>query len=483
MKLRLLSVVLLASVAVSAQQAPDRSHPPEPGPPPTLKLPAIQKRQLSNNLPVWIVELHEVPVAQVNLVVLSGSANDPAGKFGIASLTAAMLDRGAGSRSALEIADAVDFLGADLGAASGVDSSAVRLHVPVARLADALPIMADVALRPTFPTDELERLRRQRLTSLLQARDDPPTIASLTFSRVLYGPTHRYGTATAGSAETIKSLTPADLRTFYQGTFRPDHAAMIVVGDVTTDKVMTLLEPAFGGWKAQGAALPPTKLPSVEEPAKRELYLVDKPDAAQSQIRIGWVGVPRSTPDYFPIQVLNTILGGSFSSRLNMNLREKHGYAYGAGSSFDMRASAGPFVSSAGVQTDKTAEALKEFFVELDAIQKTVPADELTRAKNYVSLRFPEAFETTGDISRRLEDMLVYHLPDDYFAKYVGNIQAVTAADVQRVAQKYIQPSRFAVVVVGDLKKIEPGIRALNLGPVKVLTVENVFGPAPNVTM
>jgi len=483
MKLRLLSVVLLASVAVSAQQAPDRSHPPEPGPPPTLKLPAIQKRQLSNNLPVWIVELHEVPVAQVNLVVLSGSSNDPAGKFGIASLTAAMLDRGAGSRSALEIADAVDFLGADLGAASGVDSSAVRLHVPVARLADALPIMADVALRPTFPADELERLRRQRLTSLLQARDDPPTIASLTFSRVLYGPTHRYGTATAGSAETIKSLTPADLRTFYQGTFRPDHAAMIVVGDVTTDKVMTLLEPAFGGWKAQGAALPATKLPSVEEPAKRELYLVDKPDAAQSQIRIGWVGVPRSTPDYFPIQVLNTILGGSFSSRLNMNLREKHGYAYGAGSSFDMRASAGPFVSSAGVQTDKTAEALKEFFVELDAIQKTVPADELTRAKNYVALRFPEAFETTGDISRRLEDMLVYHLPDDYFAKYVGNIQAVTAADVQRVAQKYIQPSHFAVVVVGDLKKIEPGIRALNLGPVKVLTVENVFGPAPNVTM
>jgi len=181
--------------------------------------------------------------------------------------------------------------------------------------------------------------------------------------------------------------------------------------------------------------------------------------------------------------VLNTILGGSFSSRLNMNLREKHGYAYGAGSSFDMRASAGPFVSSAGVQTDKTAEALKEFFVELDAIQKTVPADELTRAKNYVSLRFPEAFETTGDISRRLDDMLVYDLPDDYFAKYVGNIQAVTAADVQRVAQKYIQPSRFAVVVVGDLKKIEPGIRALNLGPVKVLTVDNVFGPAPNVTM
>src|SRR5262245_6004019 len=193
----------ISSVIVHAQ-APDRSKPPTPGPAPALNLPAIQKRQLSNGLPVWIVEMHEVPVAQVNLVVLSGTADDPAGQFGVASLTAAMLAEGAGSRSSLEIADAVDFLGADMGAASAIDSVAVRLHVPVARLAEALPIMADVALRPTFPRDELERLRRQRLTGLLQARDDPSTIAALAFSRVLYGPTHRYGTATMGTAQSIQ---------------------------------------------------------------------------------------------------------------------------------------------------------------------------------------------------------------------------------------------------------------------------------------
>jgi len=242
---------------------------------------------------------------------------------------------------------------------------------------------------------------------------------------------------------------------------------------------MPVLESTFAGWQGRGSATPAPKLPAVQEPARREVYLVDKPDAAQSQIRIGWIGVPRSTPDYFAIQVLNTILGGSFSSRLNMNLREKHGYAYGASSAFDFRASAGPFTAAAGVQTDKTTEALKEFFVELNAILQPVPGDELARAKNYIALRFPEAFETTGDITRRLEDMLVYHLPEDYFAKYVQNIQAVTAADVQRVAQKYIQPNRFAVVVVGDLKKIEAGVRGLNLGPVKVLTVNDVFGPAP----
>jgi zinc protease len=176
---------------------------------------------------------------------------------------------------------------------------------------------------------------------------------------------------------------------------------------------------------------------------------------------------------------MNTILGGSFSSRLNMNLREKNGYTYGANSGFDMRASAGPFVATAGVQTDKTAEALKEFFNELNGMAQAVPADELTRAKNYVSLRFPAGFESTVDISRRLEDAIVYHLPDDYFSRYVPNIEAVTAADVQRVAQKYIHGNRSVVVITGDRKVIEPGIQALNLGPIKVLTIDDVFGPAP----
>lgn len=471
-----LIVLLVVGVAVSAQ-APDRKTPPKPGTAPALKLPAIQKRQLSNGLPVWTVELHEVPVAQVNLVVFSGSADDPAGKFGVASLTNAMLEEGAGSRSALQIADAVDFLGADLGTGITTDLSAVRLHVPVARLAEALPIMADVALRPTFPQEELDRLRQQRLTSLLQARDDAPTIAAQAYARILYGPAHRYGTATMGTAQTIKAFTTDDLRSYYATAFRPNNSALLVVGDTTADKVMPLVEANFGSWKSTGSAASAT-LPPVDEPAKREIYLVDKPNAPQTQIRIGWVGVPRSTSDYFQIQVMNTILGGSFASRLNMNLREKHGYTYGASSQFDMRASAGPFTAAAGVQTDKTSESLTEFFNELNGILQTVPVDELARSKNYVALRFPSGFEATSDISRRLEEVLVYRLPEDYFSKYVQNIQAVTAADVQRVAQKYVQPTRFVVLVVGDRKVIEPGLRALNLGDIKVLTVDDVFGPA-----
>jgi len=470
---------LLAAVAVTAQ-APDRSRPPEPGPPPALKLPQIQKRQLSNGLPVWIVELHKVPVAQVNLVVLSGTAADPAGKFGIASLTAAMLEEGAGSRSALEVADAVDYLGADLGTGAATDSLALRLHVPVARLADALPLMADVALRPTFPKDELERQRQERLTNIIQARDEPATIASTGFSRVLYGRGHRYGTPGYGTAETLKAFAVDDLKSFYASAFRPSNAALIAVGDVTADRLVPMLESSFGSWKpASTTAAAAEKLPPVDQPAAREVIVIDKPGAPQTQIRIGWIGAPRSTPDYFPLFVMNTILGGSFSSRLNMNLREKHGYTYGASSSFDMRASAGPFTAGAGVQTDKTGEALKEFFNELEGILKPVSADELARAKNYVALHYPNGFESTGDVSRRLEDALVYKLPDDYFSKYVQNIQGVTAADVQRVAQKYIQPGRLVVLVVGDRQKIEPQIRPLNLGNLRAVTIDDVFGPKP----
>lgn len=475
-----LFIALLIAAAPVGAQTPDRTVAPALGPAPALQLPRIQKQQLSNGLPVWVVEMHEVPVVQVNLVVRSGSADDPAGKYGVASLATSMLTEGAGSRSSLELADAIEFLGASITTGSSTDASAVRLHAPVARLADALPLMADVALRPTFPAQDFARLRQQRLTSLLQARDDPSTIAALAFSRVLYGTAHRYGTATMGTATTLGGFTADDLRAFYTATFRPDNATIVVVGDVTPASVLPLLESHFGSWKAAaGAGAAHVRQPNPPQRTRREVYLIDKPGAPQSQIRIGMVGVPRSTPDYFPLQVLNTVLGGSFSSRLNLNLREEHGYTYGAFSSFDMRLLAGPFSAGAGVQTDKTAEALKEFFTELTGILQPIPADELERARNYVSLRFPAGFEATGDISRRLEETIVYGLPDDYFSRYVQNISAVTTADVQRVAKQYLQPDRVAVVIVGDRKAIEPGIRALNLGPINLITVDAVFDGAP----
>jgi predicted Zn-dependent peptidase len=217
-------------------------------------------------------------------------------------------------------------------------------------------------------------------------------------------------------------------------------------------------------------------VPAAPQLTERRVFLIDKPGAAQSQIRIGWVGVARSTPDYFPITVMNTILGGAFTSRLNQNLREEHGYSYGARSGFDMRASAGPFQAAAGVQTDKTAESLTEFFNELEGIRAPVSEDELTKATNYVALGFPSEFETTGDMLRRLEELVVNDLPDEYFASYIPNIQAVSAADVQRVAERYVQPDKMAVVVVGDASVVEGPTRALELGPMRIVPVEEIMG-------
>ncbi len=473
MRRAVLAILTACAATLAAQQA-DRSKAPALGPAPELNLPKIQKRALSNGLAVWLIESHEVPLAQVNLLIEAGSSDDPTGKPGVASLAAAMLDEGTAGRSSLEIADAVDFLGAVLQTSSSFDASSIRLNVPVARLADALPIMADVALRPTFPQQDLERLRQERLTSLLQARDDPASIASIAFSRTLFGPVHRYGTGAIGTPGALKGVTADDLRAFHAAYYAPSSATLVVVGDVRMDAVLPLLEQHFAAWKGTSKAR--AMVPVAPQRARREIYIVDKPGAEQSQVRIGWIGVPRSTPDYFTLVVLNTVLGGSFTSRLNQNLRETHGYAYGATSAFDMRLSAGPFVAAAGVQTDKTAEAVREFFNELGGIQKPIPAEELAKAKNYLALGFPADFETTGDLSRRIEEMIVHDLPEDYFERYVARIQAVTPAAVQKAAATYLQPDKFLVIVVGDAKTIEAPVRALKLGPVKVLGAAEAVG-------
>ena len=469
------ALLLAAASAPLAQDRPDRSRPPALGPAPDLNLPPVQKRTLGNGLQVLFVEQHEVPLVQVNLLLRAGSAADPAGKFGLASLTAAMLDEGAAGRTALQIADELEFLGAVLTAGSSFDSSTLRLNVPVARLPQALPVMADVALRPSFPREDLDRVRQERLTDLMQARDDGARVAPLAFSRLVYGAAHRYGIAEVGTESTLKSFTADDLRAFHEAHYRPSNATLIVVGDAQPEAVLPSLEAAFGGWKGASASRV-GPLPAVGKAPARQVHIVDMPGAAQSQVRIGWIGAPRSTPDYFSLGVLNTVLGGSFTSRLNQNLREKHGYAYGAGSRFDMRLEAGPFFAAAGVQTDKTSEALREFFNELTAIRQRVDATELAKAKNYLALGFPGQLETIGDLAARLEELIVYNLPENYFERYIANIQAVTSEDVERVASTFVQPDRFVVVVVGDRKVIEPGIRALGLGPVRVLSVAEALG-------
>jgi zinc protease len=471
--LALLGLCALA-MPLAAQQPVDRSKPPAIGAAPALKLPPVETRTLSNGLPVRIMGRHKVPTVHVELAVRTGVTSDPAGKFGVASLTADMLDEGAGSRSALEIADAIDFLGAELTTTGSVDATYVELHVPVARLADALPVMADVVARPTFPEAELNRLREQRLATLLEMQDDPEQTIQVAFPRLVFGLQHRFGTPAIGTAASLKGIGVPDLKAFHAANVRPSNAVLVVAGDVTADSVIPQLERAFASWKGGGASVA-TRAPDPPAAAARRVYLIDKPGAAQSQIRIGSVGVPRSTPDYFAVRVLNTILGEAFTSRLNTNLREVHGYSYGAGSRFDMRLSAGPFYATAGVQTDKTAEALKEFFVELTKIHQPVPNDELEKAKNYLALRMPRNFETTRGTADALAQAWVYDLPADYYTTYADRIRAVTAADVKRAADKYIVAGKLAVVIVGDRKAIEARVKAMNLGPLTVVEPGEIF--------
>jgi zinc protease len=470
----ILAVAIAAGGSLAAQQKPDRSKPPASGPVPALRIPPIQKRTLSNGLPVWIVEMHEVPVVDITAIIRSGAAADPAGKYGLASFTAAMLDEGAGKLNALDLADAVDFLGASLTTGSSWDSSTVRLHTAVSKLNAALPLFADVLLRPAFADTEVDRLRKERLTVLLQTRDSAPALASAAFARLVYGPRHRYGTPTMGNEVSNTEMTASELKGFYTANYQPQNAYLLVVGDVTPDSILPRLEQALAGWKNSGTITKPA-LPAATQHAARQIYLVDKPGAQQTAIRIGWVGVPRSTPDYHVLDVANTILGGSFSSRLNQNLREQHGYSYGASSSFDMRATPGPFIAGANVQTDKTVESLREFFKELDGIREPVPAQELTRARNLEALGFPGGFETTMGMAGNLSDLAVYGLPESFFTEYVPKIQAVTVADVERAAKQYIQSDKFAVIVVGDLAAIEKGVRGANFGPVKVVTLDEIL--------
>jgi len=456
--------VLLGATSLAAQ-AVDRAKPPALPPPPALKLPAVQTAALANGLELAVVEMHKVPVVDVQLVLDAGAARDPVDLPGLATFTATMLQQGAGRRGALEIADEAAFLGAQLNTAASYDAATVSLHVPKRRLEPALDLLADLVLRPTFADSEVVRQRELRRAQIVQLGDNPVAMAGIAFPAIVFGRAHPYGRPLNGTEASTTVLSRDRVTEFYRASYRPNAARILIVGDVTLAAARRLLTARLGAWERGSVpALPGAGAPA---PASRAVYLVDKPGAAQSVIRIGHVGVARTTPDYFALQVLNTILGGSFTSRLNQNLRETHGYTYGAFSQFTAGRLAGPFVASASVVTAKTDSSLIEFLKELRRIRdEAVPDAELAKAKAYITLGLPADFETTAAAAARFRELLVYGLPLDYFAHYAERINTVTAADVQRVARQYIDPDHFDIVIVGDKSQIEAGIKALNEGPI-----------------
>ncbi|MEO7966177.1 MAG: pitrilysin family protein [Gemmatimonadaceae bacterium] len=471
-----LATLALSAVPVSADaQSFDRSKPPALGAPARLTVPAVRHATLANGISLSIVEQHELPLVQV-VATFSGGARLDGSRPGLAAFTATMLKEGAGTRDANALQSELAYLGATLNTAASWDAITVSLKVPLRSLGPALDLMSDVIQRPTFSTAEVRRQRDLRLTSILQRRDQPGALASLAFHSVVFPQGHPYHNPLSGDSATTASIDSAALRAFYAGAVRPEQARFIVVGDIAEADARTHVAQRFGTWRPIGRAEPLSAVsvvPHVE--GRTHIYLVDKPAAAQSVIILGWPGVDRLTPDYAPLMVMNSLLGGSFTSRLNMNLREAHGYSYGAGSDFDFNRSPGPFTASAAVRTNATDSSLVEFFKELRKLRDSViSSDELARARSYVELALPGSLESTSQVAGTIAELSTFGLPLSDLTSYATKVRAVTPADVQRVARKYLTPNAATVVVVGDLTTIRASIDALKLGEVTVVPVSQV---------
>jgi zinc protease len=443
------------------KNAPDASKLPKAGADPKFSLPPIEKSKLSNGLEVWTVRQPELPIVSMNMVFKTGGTFEPAEKSGVSSMTAQLLDDGTKTRSALDIENQLQAIGASLNANTGWDSTGVSLSTLTKNLDKALDIYADVLVNPSFPETELETVRRRTLVGFVQRKSNPNAISGVVYDRVLYGKDHPYGRQLSGDETSIKNLSRNDLVSFYESTYRPNNAVLIVVGDVESKTLLPKLEKAFANWKP--GTVSNGTLPTAQNRDKAGIYLVDKPNAAQSVVSIGQIGVSRDNPDYFPLQVMNSILGGQFSARVNMNLREDKGYTYGARTGYAFRRGAGPFSASADVQTAVTKESVSEFLKELRGIRGEIPvtAKELDYNKQSLIRAYPRGFETVGQISGQLSNLVVYGLPDSYFNEFISKVNAVTLEDVNRVANKYLTPDKLAIVVVGDRKTIEPGLKEL----------------------
>jgi zinc protease len=442
-----------------------RAAPPAIGEPLPLRMPRVHRARLAGGLDVRVVQRRELPVVDVRLIARAGAAHDAPQRAGRAHLTADLLDEGTARRGALRIAEEVEALGASLRTRASWDYCAASLHVLSPHLEPALDILADVLLAPAFETREFDRKQRERLHAIAQERDDPRNLASMAFTRLVYGAGHPYGVPIGGLADTVQALAADDLRAFHDARYTPDGAFAVVCGDVEPDAAVALLERYFGAWRGPAAALP--ELPPTPPAPPRAVHIVDRAGAPQSEIRVGHAGPPRRTEDYVALHVANTILGGAFTSRLNMLLREEKGYTYGAGSSFAFRQGGGPFLASTAVATAATADAVNDVVTEIGRlVAEPVTAAELERAQSYLVLGLPRTFETTGDVAEHVSELALYDLPPDYYEAYAAAVRRVRPADVQSAAARWLRPDELMIVVAGDAAAMGDDLTALGMGAV-----------------
>jgi zinc protease len=450
-------------------QIPDqdwRCSPPAPGTKPTLMLPVPQTFQLSSGLNVMLVEQHNLPVVSANIIVLSGSDQNPPDQPGLASFTAGMLDEGTARRTSLDIAADADQIGTSLYTGTSMDLSYLAVRTLKKNADTAFELVSDVLLNPAFQSEELERIRHDRLTHILQQKDNPGTLGTKAFYNAIYGSEHPYGYTEIGTEESNKAITRDSLVGFYKSGYIPANATLVVAGDITESELRLLGEKHLGNWEGAESSY---RTPGNALKQSCRIIIVDKPEATQTVLRIGHSGVARAHPDYVPIDVMNTALGGLFSSRINLNLREKNGFTYGASSAFLFRRGAGPFLIATSVRSDATAAAIVEIFREIERMRESpLSVEELVTAKDSISHSLPGLFETTPDTASSIGQLFTYGLPSTYFHDLPQRIQTVSAEEVQRVAREQLKPEEAVIVAVGDRSKIESELVKIKLGPVEV---------------
>jgi zinc protease len=447
----------------------DRSAPPPVGEIRPFRFPPFLRTRLPNGLTVVAAHLAGPPLVSLELISPSGAQYDPPGQAGIATLTSSVIDEGTARRSALEIAALAERLGGYFTTGADWDVGYLASGILSSHRQGALELLAEVATAPTFPEGEVERLRRQRLAEIQRRHQDPSALADDRFQREVFRGTV-YAEPLYGTEESIERLDRGALLGFYQGHYGFDGSTLIAVGDFDPEDLLREAEAAFGSAGPPGPA--PVR-PEIRPTPLREVavQLVDRPGAAQTELRLGHAGVPRTHPDYIPLLVLNTLLGGKFTSRINLNLRERHGYTYGASSRFSSRLGPGPFTITAAVETTAAAAAAREVLHELRRIRESqVEPEELEETRGYIIGVFPYSLQTVGDISRRLETMAVFGLPDDHYTRYLERVAAITREEIQEVARRHLDPERTAVVAVGPAEILEPQFEGV--GPVTVWSPE-----------
>lgn len=443
----------------------ERHARPAAAPPRPYHFPRFEHRTLVNGVRLIVAPVPKLPIATVLLLAEAGAASDPAGKEGLAQLTAQLLLEGSEAVDGAALTEQLELLGASASASADWDIAVVRCTALVDRLPRALEILGDVLRAPAFPAREVERLKAERISDLLQLRADPGALADETFSRVLYAPGSRYALPAGGTEKTVPGITRDDAVAFHAARYRPEAMTVIVAGAMTADEAERAVGGIFDGWR--GAAPAPATVDDTPAARRRRIHLVAKSDAPQSELRIGHVGVPRNHPDYFPILVMNAILGGLFSSRINLNLREEHGYTYGAHSGFEWRRFAGPFSADSAVKTDVTAAAIGEVLGEIERIRDTpVTPEELSLATSYLDGVFPIRYETTDAIAGAIASLVIHRLGDDWLDRYRERVRAVTAEDVLHAARTHLKPQELQIVVVGDAAAVRPSLEQLGVGDV-----------------